>query len=111
MQYVKQDKRYNLLCFHGYNLSGFSNQSDYKGEGIKKTSADAIAGIRPVAAGVLWGKRRQGVPSGLALRIKSKDIARARVSYGCWRIHIMLLREGWKVNHKQVYQLYKLEYF
>ena len=44
-----------------------------------------------------------------ALRMRIKDIAQVRVSYGYRRIHIMLLREGWKVNHKRVYRLYKLE--
>jgi putative transposase len=41
--------------------------------------------------------------------MRIRDIAQARVSYGCRRIHIMLRREGWKVNHKRVYRLYKLE--
>ena len=44
-----------------------------------------------------------------ALRIRIRDIAQTRVSYGYRRIHVMLLREGWKVNHKRVYRLYKLE--
>jgi len=41
--------------------------------------------------------------------MRIKDIARARVSYGYRRIHVLLQREGWKVNHKRVYRLYKLE--
>lgn len=41
--------------------------------------------------------------------MRIKDIAQSRVSYGYRRIHVMLLREGWKVNHKRVYRLYKLE--
>ena len=41
--------------------------------------------------------------------MRIKDIAQARVSYGYRRIHVLLLREGWKVNHKRVYRLYKLE--
>ena len=44
-----------------------------------------------------------------ALRMRIKDIAQARVSYGYRRIHIMLQRGGWKVNHKRVYRLYRLE--
>lgn len=40
--------------------------------------------------------------------MRIRDIARARVSYGCRRIHV-LLQEGWKVNHKRVYRLYGLE--
>jgi putative transposase len=38
-----------------------------------------------------------------------KEIAQARVAYGYRRIHIMLLREGWSVNHRRVYRFYKLE--
>jgi putative transposase len=41
--------------------------------------------------------------------MRIRDIAQTRVSYGCRRIHIILQREGWKVNHKRVYRLYKLE--
>ena len=41
--------------------------------------------------------------------MRIKDIAQARVSYGYRRIHIMLLREGWNVNHKRVYRLYRME--
>ncbi len=41
--------------------------------------------------------------------MRIKEIAQTRVSYGYRRIHIMLLREGWKVNHKRVYRLYGLE--
>jgi putative transposase len=44
-----------------------------------------------------------------ALRIRIHDLAQARVSHGYRRIHIMLQREGWKVNHKRVYRLYKME--
>ena len=44
-----------------------------------------------------------------ALRMRIRDLARARVSYGYRRIHVLLQREGWKVNHKRVYRLYKLE--
>lgn len=41
--------------------------------------------------------------------MRIRDIAQTRVSYGYRRIHVMLLRERWKVNHKRVYRLYKLE--
>lgn len=44
-----------------------------------------------------------------ALRIKLKDLAYARASYGYRRLHVLLRREGWQVNHKRVYRLYKLE--
>ena len=41
--------------------------------------------------------------------MRIKELAEARVSYGYRRIHVLLLREGWKVNHKRVYRLYKQE--
>jgi len=44
-----------------------------------------------------------------ALRIRIRDLAAARVSYGYRRIHVLLQREGWRVNHKRVYRLYRLE--
>ena len=38
-----------------------------------------------------------------ALRIRIRDLAQARVSYGYRRIHVLLEREGWEVNHKRVF--------
>lgn len=43
------------------------------------------------------------------LRIRLRDLAASRVSYGYRRLHILLLREGWDVNHKRVYRLYREE--
>ncbi len=43
------------------------------------------------------------------MRIRLRDLAQARVSYGYRRLHVLLQREGWKVNHKRVYRLYRLE--
>lgn len=43
------------------------------------------------------------------LRARIKEIAYSRVRYGCQRIHILLRREGWEINHKRTYRLYCLE--
>jgi putative transposase len=43
------------------------------------------------------------------LRMRIKDIASARVRYGYRRIHMLLRREGWRVNHKRNHGLYCLE--
>ena len=43
------------------------------------------------------------------LRNQIKEIARTRVRYGYRRIHVLLRRSGWQVNHKRVYRLYKEE--
>lgn len=44
-----------------------------------------------------------------ALRMRLRDLAAARVRYGYRRLHVLLRREGWPVNHKRVYRLYRLE--
>ena len=43
------------------------------------------------------------------LRMRVKEIAEVRVSYGYKRIHTLLLREGWRINHKRVYRIYRQE--
>lgn len=43
------------------------------------------------------------------LRVRLKDLAAARVRYGYRRLHVLLVREGWPINHKRVYRLYKQE--
>ena len=40
------------------------------------------------------------------LRMRINEIAKVRVRYGYKRIHVLLRREGWLVNHKRVYRLY-----
>jgi putative transposase len=44
------------------------------------------------------------------LRVRMKEIAYSRVRYGYRRIHVLLRREGWMVNHKKIYRLYCLEW-
>ena len=41
--------------------------------------------------------------------MRIRDLAQVRVSYGYRRLHILLQREGWGVNHKRVYRLYSEE--
>ena len=43
------------------------------------------------------------------LRVRLRDLAAVRVSYGYRRLHVLLRREGWRVNHKLVYRIYKEE--
>jgi len=45
----------------------------------------------------------------IPLRMRIIDIAQVRVRYGYKRIHVLLLREGWKVNNKAVYRIYRQE--
>jgi putative transposase len=45
----------------------------------------------------------------IELRLRLKELAAARVRYGYRRLHILLRREGWPVNHKRTYRLYREE--
>lgn len=45
----------------------------------------------------------------IALRMRLRELAMSRVGYGYRRLHILLWREGWNVNHKRVYRLYREE--
>ncbi|WP_411908895.1 IS3 family transposase [Mesorhizobium sp. ESP-6-2] len=42
-----------------------------------------------------------------ALKARIKEIAATRVRYGYRRVHVLLRREGWPVNPKRIYRLYK----
>lgn len=42
----------------------------------------------------------------LELRMRIKELAEGRVRYGYRRLHVLLQREGWHVNHKRTYRLY-----
>ena len=41
--------------------------------------------------------------------MRLRDLAVVRVRYGYRRLHVLLQREGWRVNHKRVYRLYREE--
>ena len=43
----------------------------------------------------------------LPLRSRLRELAMARIGYGYRRLHVLLGREGWAVNHKRVYRLYR----
>ena len=43
------------------------------------------------------------------LRRRIREIAHTRVSYGHRRVHVLLRREGWRVNMKRVYRPYREE--
>jgi putative transposase len=48
-------------------------------------------------------------PAQAALRVRLRDLSATRTRYGYRRLHVLLRREGWKVNHKRVYRLYRQE--
>ena len=41
------------------------------------------------------------------LRLRLRQLAAEHVSYGYQRLYVLLRREGWPVNHKRVYRLYR----
>ena len=45
----------------------------------------------------------------VALRERLKQLAQERARFGYRRLHVLLLREGWRVNHKRVLRLYREE--
>ena len=51
------------------------------------------------------GQSKRGDQAALKARIK--EIAATRVRSGYRRVHVLLRREGWNVNAKRIYRLYK----
>jgi len=45
-------------------------------------------------------------PDQAALEKRIKEICETRVRYGYRRVHVVLQREGWEVNHKKVRRIY-----
>ena len=45
----------------------------------------------------------------MPLRLRLRELAAVRVRYGYRRLHVLLRREGWPVNHKRIYRLYREE--
>jgi putative transposase len=52
---------------------------------------------------------RSRKPAREPLRRRLRELAAVRLSWGFRRLHILLRREGWRVNHKLVYRLYTEE--
>src|SRR3712207_7800222 len=44
-----------------------------------------------------------------ALRLRLRDLAAARVRSGDRRLHVLLRREGWRINYKRVDRLHREE--
>jgi len=59
----------------------------------------------PVDRSTYHYRSRRAGQAELTERIK--EIAATRVRYGYRRIHVLLRREGWPVNAKRVYRLYR----
>ena len=72
-----------------------------------QVSTRRAAQIVSASRATLYYRSRQ--PEQAPLRHRIKEIAAIRVRYGYRRIHTLLQREGWAVNHKRIYRLYCLE--
>lgn len=61
-------------------------------------------GLVGISRSLLAYRSRREVPQGLRERIH--EIASQKRRYGYRRIHVLLWREGWTVNHKRTHRLY-----
>jgi len=73
-------------------------------KGYSQRRACALAGIDPRVY-----RRRSSRPDDAELRARLKGLASERRRFGYRRLHILLKREGWQVNWKRLYRLYKEE--
>jgi putative transposase len=46
-------------------------------------------------------------PRQAVLEDRIKEICQTRVRYGYRRVHVLLRREGWRINHKKTYRVYR----
>jgi len=49
---------------------------------------------------------QRGGQDDASLRARLKELAAVRRRFGYRRLHVLLRREGWNVNHKRVYSIY-----
>jgi putative transposase len=70
--------------------------------GLGVTRACGLMGI----SRSLYGYRSQRSPA-LELKGRIAQLAAQKRRYGYRRIHVLLRREGWTVNHKRTYRLYR----
>jgi putative transposase len=62
----------------------------------------ALAGINPLVY-----RRVSQRPAGTDLRDRLKELSSERRRFGYLRLHILLKREGWQVNWKKLYRIYR----
>jgi transposase InsO family protein len=75
-------------------------------------TAFAVSERRAVQAGGFnrsSHRRRSCRDPQASLRARLKELAETRVRYGYRRLHVLLQREGWQINHKRTYRLYSEE--
>ena len=72
-----------------------------------KISVQRSCRLSQLQPSVWYAKSQARDQNGLRLRIREIAMARPRFEY--LRVHVMLRREGWAINKKRVYRLYRLE--
>ena len=75
-----------------------------KEKSYSQRRACALAGIDPRVY-----RRRSKRPADMELRARIKELAAERRRFGYRRLHILLKREGWEVNWKKLYRIYREE--
>ena len=72
-------------------------------------SVSAISSQRMMAPMIPGRSCQTGLSVPLDVVLNLRELAATRVRYGYRRLHILLRREGWQVNAKRVYRLYREE--
>lgn len=70
----------------------------------RRRHASTLAGIDPRVY-----RRRSTRPADTELRERLKELSSERRRFGYRRLHLLLGREGWKVNWKKLYRIYREE--
>ena len=58
---------------------------------------------------VFWYKSKPKEENEELIRQRMKELAQKRTRFGCPRLHILLKREGFKINHKRTERIYREE--
>lgn len=56
----------------------------------------------------IYRYRGMARPEEQPIQKRRTEIAHTRVRYGYRRIHVLMAREGWHMNHKRFFRLYQL---
>ena len=71
--------------------------------GLSQRRAACLVGVDPKTI------RRERAPDNPEIRKKMRDLAAKRRRFGCRRLGVLLAHEGYDMNHKKLFRLYKEE--
>jgi putative transposase len=63
-------------------------------------------GLVSLSKSVFWYRHKPKKDDEDIIRQKLKELARKRTRFGCPRLHVLLRREGFKLNHKRTERIY-----